>query len=72
MRTLNAQEMDAASGGVIPLIALAVAVASTVTKGAAASKALAFAGGVLAGAGAGAYVYGLVTGDITWDGLRCK
>ena len=72
MRTLNAQEMDAASGGVIPVIAFVVAAASLVTKGATASKVLTSAGFALAGVGVGAYGFGVLSGELTWDGLRCK
>ena len=72
MRTLNAQEMDAASGGVIPLIGLIVAVASVAVKSATATKVLAYTGVAIAGASAYAYGNGLLNGEMTVDGLSCK
>ena len=72
MRTLNAQEMDAASGGVVPLIGLVAAVAGLFVKGGATAKAITITGVAIGGVSAGAYGYGLIRGDLTWDGLSCK
>lgn len=71
MRTLNTEEMDAASGGVVPLIGLALAVASTVVKHKVALIAINTAGVFVAGVGGFAYYQGVKKGQVTWDGLGC-
>lgn len=57
MRTLNAQEMDAASGGIAPIVGLILAVGGTFIRHAATAKAFNYAGVGFALGGAGVFAY---------------
>lgn len=72
MRTLTTEEMNAASGGVVPLVGLALAIAGTFVRHKAASAAINIAGAAVSVIGFGAYLDGLRKGEITVDGLSCR